>query len=511
MRRKYMVSIAILLILLIGIFAYKLEFFNIPKLDKKEIDSSILIEERINNAKKDDNSNNKVELKKKQSIEETKTIETTIEKNVNIETKVTEEEIPNNKPSLETDNKTTSTKQDEPKKEESIQKEPQKEETSHNPIKTEPVIKSIEEQLEALINKNFDNAVNNLEINKYEYPYQIDNSLKNKIETINQSKLDYSKNRFYIINHQKLLNINSNETYIYDKYTKHVIKVDSLSQRNTGTWFWCSNKNHEVLNDLSKQNDFFNKLEKYNITEIYMSYHHKQLNNENIKRFIKNAYQRNIRVYLCLGEIDFLNPDSYKTSIYEVFDYVDSYNKSVNYNERFAGVSYDAEVWNNKEYNWKNNINTRNQHVAYIKEAKRYADSKNLSVIFTLSFWLVQYNTSTGNMYDEITKILDRTSLMVYRDSYEKIKKLVVEKQENASDSLMNIASKNNCLIDIAVETMYSDEGNQVSFYEEEKSNPGYLLNTLKQVDNLLNKYDNHMFSIHHAMSLINDFNGGLK
>ena len=114
-------------------------------------------------------------------------------------------------------------------------------------------------------------------------------------------------------------------------------------------------------------------------------------------------------------------------------------------------------------------------------------------------------------MYDEITQILDRTTLMVYRDSYEKIKKLVVEKQENASDSLMNIASKNNCLIDIAVETMYSDEGNQVSFYEEEKSNPGYLLNTLKQVDNLLNKYDNHMFSIHHAMSLINDFNGGLK
>jgi len=477
MRRKGIITVFVVVFFIIAIvLGIYLNRQTKPKTQSESVDSDTLIQERINEGKKDKNvSEEKTVVKEEKKVEE-KT-ETEVSK---VETVIETKPVVENNPTVE----------------------------------DKPVVedKSDTLRLEELINTSFNVAISNGEITKYEYPFVIDNKLKNNIEKVNGRKLDYSKDRFYIVNHKKLISdLNENDLYIYDKDTHKVIRVDSVGNRSTGTWFWCSNKNHEVLTDESKQTDFFNKLSKYGITEIYMSYHHKQLNDDNIKRFIRNAYSRNIKVYLCLGELDFLKPESYKSSIYEVFDCVDNYNKSVNYNERFAGISYDAEVWNNHDYNWKNDVSIRNQHVAYIKEAKRYADTKNLSVIFTLSFWLVQYNTSNGNMYDEITKILDRTTLMVYRDSYEKIKHLVVDKQENASDSLINIATKNGCLIDIAVETMYSDEGNQVSFYEEEKEAPGYLLSTLKQVDGLLNDYNNRMFSIHHAMSLINDFNGGLK
>ena len=513
MRKKYILAIIILLFLLAVIYIYKEDFFKNDSKKQSNVDSNNLINERIEEGKKFNNDNEETIITT--TVEETTTESlTTLQKssykkstgsnNTSVNNQKNEndnKDVKNDEVNNDGNNNSNNNSNDNGNNNDN--------ENNDNGEVTEPVKeKTNAEKLEDLINKDFDVAVKNNEVSKYEYPFQIDYTLKSTIESINNSKLDYSKNRFYIVNSNLLLN--DSGMYIYDKYTKHVIKVDHASNRSMGTWFWCSNKNHEVLTDISKQNSFFDKLSDYNITEIYMSFHHKQLNDENIKRFIRNAYKRNIRVYLCLGELDFLKPDSYKSSIYEVFDYVNNYNISVNYDERFAGVSYDAEVWNNREYNWKNDINIRNQHVEYIKEAKRYADNKNLSVIFTLSFWLVQYNTSNGNMYDEITKVLDRTTLMVYRDDYEKLKHLIVDKQENASDSLINIASKNNCLIDIAVETMYSDEGNQVSFYEEEKANPGYLLSTLNRVDSLLNNYDNRMFSIHHAMSLINDFKGGL-
>jgi len=386
-------------------------------------------------------------------------------------------------------------------------------------VKTNPVVtpvtkttkkESIEEKLERLINQDFYQAVSKKQISRYEYLYQIDNNLKHKIESTNNTKLDYSKNRFYEVN-LNTLGIISGYTYIYDSSTKHVIKVDTKGNKNISTWFWCDSVNHKILSNQTSQEDFFNKLSKYNITEIYFYINHKNLNHPNVKTFIKNAYNKNIRIYLCVGERYYLNTNTYQESIYDIFNAVDSYNKSSNYNERLAGVTYDAEVWTERSNNWKTDINVRNQHLSYIKESKRYADTKGLSVIFTLPFWIVQYDTSYGNMYDEITKVINKTTLMVYRDDLNKLKNLVMKNQENATATLIDIANKNNCVLDIAVETDYSDEGDQVSFYEEELENPGYLLYTLKQLDYSLNNYKNYMFSIHHAMSLINNFQNGLN
>ena len=253
MRRKYIISIFILLSLIIGIIAHKTNLINTPKLEKEQVDSSSLIKERIDELKQ----NQKEQIQKEKIT--TTDIETTIEITTEIDKETTIIEQTNNQntqsknnqqPNVEIpkNNNINNTEQENTFSDNNkeLKEEP---ETPSEPItQPEPIVsKSIEEKLEELINKDFNQAVNNQEINKYEYPYQIDNTLKNKIETINKTKLDYSKNRFYIVNTQKLLpNDNLNNTYIYDKYTKHIIKIDNQTRRNTGTWFWCSNKNHII-------------------------------------------------------------------------------------------------------------------------------------------------------------------------------------------------------------------------------------------------------------------------
>ena len=104
---------------------------------------------------------------------------------------------------------------------------------------------------------------------------------------------------------------------------------------------------------------------------------------------------------------------------------------------RIAGVSYDAEVWTNSEYNWKNNDSTRYQQIQFIKTAQQYADSKKLSVSYCLPFWITRYNYTdadgtTKNIYDSITQISNNTILMAYRDSASAVEKLVAQVQNGA-------------------------------------------------------------------------------
>lgn len=370
--------------------------------------------------------------------------------------------------------------------------------------------------LDLLIGMDYENAVRNAYISKSEYNYQISGNLKSSIEEKMDRPLDYSIDRFYLVNNEKL-GLNGDTKYLYNAAAKDVYIVNEETKMNCATWYWKGSKAalYGIDDDAEKQNEFLDAMEFYGITEIYYSIGANTLikNKNMVEVFVKNAYARNIKVYLLTGEKTWLYEDSYRTAIYNYFDKVEEYNSLVGYDARLAGVSYDVEVWTNSEYNWKNNNEARYRQVKFIETAQKYAESKNLSVSYCLPFWIVQYDYTddegvTRNIYDSITQIANDTILMVYRDSADAVEKLVTGVQNNAENSVFYYIEKNDCNLEIAVQTAETAEGDNVTFYEEEKENPGYVNTAIATMRSDLEAYKYRMtFAIHHAIALYEYYN----
>ncbi len=291
-----------------------------------------------------------------------------------------------------------------------------------------------------------------------------------------------------------------------------VYPINEETKMNCAVWYWKGTKAslYGIDDNAEKQNEFLDAMEFYGITEIYYSIGANKLikNKDMVESFVKNAYARDMKVYLVTGEKIWLYEDSYHTAIYNIFDKVEEYNSLVGYDARLAGVSYDVEVWTNSEFNWKNNNEARYQQVKFIGTAQKYAESKNLSVSYCLPFWIVQYNYTddegiTRNVYDSITQIANDTILMVYRDSTDAIEKLVTGVQNNAENSVFYYIEKNDCNLEIAVQAAETTEGDYVTFYEEEKENPGYVAALIAAMKSDLKMYKYcTTFAIHHAIAL---------
>ena len=323
--------------------------------------------------------------------------------------------------------------------------------------------------------------------------------------------LDYSIDRFYLVNNEKF-GLNSDTKYLYNSNTMDVYPINEETKMNCATWYWKGSKAtlYGLDDDEEKQNEFLDAMEFYGITEIYYSIGANKLVNSKdmVEIFVRNAYARNMKVYMLTGEKTWLYEDSYKTAIYNIFDKVEEYNSLVGYDARLAGVSYDVEVWTNSEFNWKNNDAARYQQVKFIEAAQKYAESKNLSVIHCLPFWIVQYDYTDGkgvkrNVYDSITQIANDTILMVYRDSAEAIERLVTKVQNNAENTVFYYIEKNDCNLEIAVQADENKEGDFVTFYEEEKETPGCVNAAIATMKSDLKMYKYRTtFAIHHAIAL---------
>ena len=321
--------------------------------------------------------------------------------------------------------------------------------------------------LDSLIGMDYEDAIRNAYISRSEYNYQIIGNLKSTIEEKMGHPLDYSIDRFYLVNNEKL-GLNNDIKYLYNADTMDVYTVNEETKMNCATWYWKGSKAalYGIDDDTEKQNEFLDAMEFYGITEIYYSIGANKLikSKDMVEAFVKNAYARNMKVYLLTGEKTWLYEDSYQIAIYNIFNKVEEYNSLVGYDARLAGVSYDVEVWTNSEFNWKNNDAARYQQVKFIETAQKYAGSKNLFVSYCLPFWIVQYDYTddeevTRNVYDSITQIANDTILMVYRDSAGAVEKLVTGVQNNAENSVFYYIEKNECNLEIAVQAAETTEG----------------------------------------------------
>ncbi len=92
---------------------------------------------------------------------------------------------------------------------------------------------------------------------------------------------------------------------------------------------------------------------------------------------------------------------------------------------------------------------------------------------------------------------------MVYRDSADAVERLVTEVQNNAENSVFYYIEKNDCNLEIAVQAAETTEGDYVTFYEEEKENPGYVTAAIAAIKSDLEAYKYRTtFAIHHAIAL---------
>jgi flagellar basal body-associated protein FliL len=380
---------------------------------------------------------------------------------------------------------------------------------------------SDEDLLTLKMTSDLDNEKSDNHVENSQYQYQITGNLKTKIEERLGRKIDYSIDRFYVVNYKNILpEIEDGKTFIYNSNTGIVTEVTEETRKNTATWYWNFNSSDDkyvaIKEDEDVQDEFFDKLENYNITQMYLYLTIDNIvGNKYVENFVQNAYNRDIKVYLCIGEKTYLNDDLWAESIYDIYDKLEEYNNSVTYDKKMAGISYDAEFWLNSDYNWKQDIDIRTKHLKYIKTAREYAKSKDLETIFTLPFWIVQFNCNDAdgnavNMFGEVTKILEEANLMVYRDTATKIDSLVSNVQSNAEKPLIDYCIENDCTLNIGLEMGQTDEGNNITFYEEETANQGYLATQLEILNNIYSqKTNNYLFSLHHAMVLVN-FVGGI-
>ncbi|MDE6520404.1 MAG: dockerin type I repeat-containing protein [Ruminococcus sp.] len=90
--------------------------------------------------------------------------------------------------------------------------------------------------LNLLIGMEYEDTVRNTYISKSEYNYQITGNLKSTIEDKMGCPLDYSIDRFYLVNNEKL-GLNSDTKYLYNANTMDIYPISEETKMNCATWY----------------------------------------------------------------------------------------------------------------------------------------------------------------------------------------------------------------------------------------------------------------------------------
>jgi hypothetical protein len=182
--------------------------------------------------------------------------------------------------------------------------------------------------------------------------------------------------------------------------------------------------------------------------------------------FIKEAGSLGIAVHALGGAPDWILPDK-QVKLYQLIDYVKTYNEHVPPERRFKGIHLDVEPYLMQAFSsdpdtmlglWKDAIS------GFVPEMR--ADVPGLIAGAVIPFWLDKYNVSDGQggrttLSNWIIRELDQTTLMAYRDNSIDILSSI--------ENEMNEAQQNGKTVIVAVETKPSNEG-PITFFTKGQS-----------------------------------------
>ena len=241
-----------------------------------------------------------------------------------------------------------------------------------------------------------------------------------------------------------------------------------------GVWWW-DNSLDLIYIDYAKDSD---------INEIYLC---DTRFNDSTNQFIDYAKSKDIKVYLLMGEYQWLYDDT--NLISKIEKYIE-YNAT--HSARFCGIHLDIEPhqapdWKNASEDNKDSI--RGDLVTkLVKLTKKLKDNyPTIKFSYDIPFWLDQMVAIDGvekEAYKYMIDLADKVFLMSYRDTAEGI--YDVSKEE------ISYASSIGKRVVLGVET-YSTEGDKVSFMEEGKN---YMYSELEKLNNMVPSGTG--ISIHH-------------
>ena len=220
-----------------------------------------------------------------------------------------------------------------------------------------------------------------------------------------------------------------------------------------GTWWWSKNLNVDEYLSFAKQN---------NVTEIY--YCDYSLD-DSVSNFVEKVCKSGIKVYMLAGEKEWLEDRTDLDSL--INKYIDFQN---NHKYKFSGIHLDVEPHQFSDFQ-QNRSNYLYKLVDLINTNKTLYSQINFD--YDIPFWLddeIEYNGIVKEAYKHILDAADRTFIMSYRDTSEKM--------INVSIDEINYAKQNNRILFLSAET-YSEEGDSVSYYEEGEN---YMMSELEKL-----------------------------
>lgn len=242
--------------------------------------------------------------------------------------------------------------------------------------------------------------------------------------------------------------------------TKQTTMLEPENTLVKSTWIWNTSliKTHTI--------EILSFAEQRKITEFYLQMDDK-LASSAYQKFIELAHNQDVRVYAVGGDPSWALKSEIKVP-HQFINWVNDFNQSAQDNQRFDGIQFDIEPYLLPEWS-VNQKDIVHEWMFVLNELFDEANKGNLMVSGVIPFWLgeIQLDTQGGidnskTLSEWMIHRFDQVVLMAYRDQAEGPNGIII-----LSETELSYANKVKKPIMIAVETMDTPEGEQITFYHK--------------------------------------------
>ena len=222
-----------------------------------------------------------------------------------------------------------------------------------------------------------------------------------------------------------------------------------------GVWWWRGGDALEPT-DVARRMDF---LKRHSVTEIYFSAGPKEHRHEDIRRFVKAASARGMRVACLCGDVSWIRPDNrgFAETLRSFLDY----QKSAAPDEKFYALHLDVEPHQDRKLSEASKWQLYADFVLRAAAAVHAAGEK---IEWDIPFWLDNKRVSYRGRRDVpllevVMDNADCVTLMSYRDT--------AQAMLGVSSTEIAMASRRKVRIVLGANTGESGEGSLVTYFEE--------------------------------------------
>ncbi|WP_338753658.1 amidase [Bacillus sp. FJAT-52991] len=258
------------------------------------------------------------------------------------------------------------------------------------------------------------------------------------------------------------------------------------------TWLW------DTAEIVSNKDQLLNFMKQNQVTDVYLQIN-KDIPASAYKAFIQQASVNDIKVHALDGAPSWVSSTGL-ASQKKFFDWVQDYQLHALPEEQFSGIHLDVEPY--LYAGWKKKYQqTVQSYQSLLLEANQRAQQLGLPLAADIPFWFdsrfYDNQFGKGKLSDWVIAHTDSVTIMAYRDQAlgsNGIVKLVEDE--------INYAASINKKVSIGVETLASQEGEFISFYEEGQAAMWEQLQIVQSSYESLPSFDG--FSIHSLQGWMN-------